>query len=105
MASERRRVRVNRGVEMGQVSQLNISREWEMERGERVLALSGRLLGYVGDVNDAIFQLLCDDGEYWLTQECIYLQEIGTVVLICEWEGVERYVIACPIESQGAESA
>lgn len=72
---------------------MNATRAWPLEPGEIVLALSGRILGRVGEVDENAFQLVHDDSALWLTDDCIYAVEASGVVLLCEQEGISQYVV------------
>lgn len=72
---------------------MNAMRTWPPERGDTVLALSGRILGRVGDVDEGAFELVIDDTTLWLSDVCIYIVEASGVTLLCEHEGLHHYVI------------
>ncbi len=72
---------------------MSAMRTWPPERGETVLALSGRVLGRVGRVDEDAFELLTDGSAVWLTDVCIYTVEASGVTLLCEQEGLHQYVI------------
>ena len=65
--------------------------------GKRVSAPSGQSFGTVERVLPGMFLLRTNEGEeYWLSRECLYDVDDGRVTLICEREGVSRYVSEPP---------
>lgn len=72
---------------------MNAMRTWPPERGDTVLALSGRILGRVGDVAEDAFELVTEETTVWLSDVCIYIVEASGVTLLCEPEGLPQYVI------------
>jgi hypothetical protein len=65
--------------------------------GQRVLTLSGRHLGTVVSWHAEKFALAGENGTLWLRRDSVFVCDRANVTLICEREGLHRYVVG-PIE-------
>ena len=67
------------------------------QKGQRVMSLSGRMLGHVADVADGQFLLDTGSERIWLDDDCIFTVDAGVVTLEvdppqldrCETDGPE----------------
>jgi hypothetical protein len=71
------------------------------DTGKRVSGPSGQSFGTVQRVLPGAFLLTTNYGEeYWLSRDCVYDVDDGHVILICEREGLGRYLTDPPVEER-----
>jgi hypothetical protein len=73
--------------------------------GDRVLFMSGRLLGHVGVVDSGRIQVSAGDKDVWLSIEAVYLTQPGVVRLVCEARGLCDYAVRAPDGRDGTGPA
>lgn len=61
--------------------------------GDRVLTAAGMFLGTVAKADDEAFLVERDGNLIWLSLQCVFTRERGSVTLICERSGLHRYIV------------
>lgn len=70
------------------------------DTNKKVCGPSEQSFGKVARVRPGMFLLrMYEGGEHWMSQDCIYLIEDAKVTLICEREGLVRYISEPPAEA------
>ena len=65
--------------------------------GMSVVATSGRRIGVVTEARDKAFRLRLlgnSDGGMWLSEDAVFTYEDDKLTLICEEDGLHRYIVS-----------
>jgi hypothetical protein len=61
--------------------------------GMRVVTMDAKIIGQVEDVGTGGFRVQQGEDHAWISLEAVYLVEHGSVRLLCNADGLARYIL------------